>query len=99
VRTACLAHADVLMLLVLALACASWCGFRVVAGAATRPLLFFFVLQALFCMLAGPTLSIGLRLQPSRFLAQYVRSAGASWLLKAVLAVMLTQTLLVLWHL
>jgi hypothetical protein len=98
-RTVCLAHTDVLLLLVLALASASWCSYRIVAGAKTWPLLFFFVLQALFCMLAAPTLSIGLRLQPSSFLAQYVRSAGASWLLKAVLAAMLTQTLLVLWHL
>jgi hypothetical protein len=98
-RTVCLAHTDVLLLLVLALAFASWCSFRIIAGAGTWPLFFFFVLQALFCMITAPTLSIALRLPPSTFLAQYVRSAGASWLLKAVLAVMLTQTLLVLWHL
>jgi hypothetical protein len=98
-RTVCLSHTDVLLLLVLALAFASWCSFRIIAGAKTWPLLFLFVVQTLFCMLATPTLSIALRLPPSSFLAQYVRSAGASCLLQAVLAAVLTQTVLVLWRL
>jgi hypothetical protein len=94
-RTVCLTHADVLLLLVLALALASACCFRVVAGGATWPVFFFFVLQALFCMLACPTLSMALRLDPSTFLAQYVRSAAASMLLKGVAAAALIETLLV----
>jgi hypothetical protein len=98
-RTACLAHTDVLALLVLALATASWCCFRVVARTATPYVLFVFVMQAIFCMLACPTLSIALRLAPSTFLAQYVRRAGASVLLRGILGVMLTQTLVVFWYL
>jgi hypothetical protein len=95
VRTVCLTHTDVLLLLVLALALASWCCFRIVVGAATWPLFFFFGVQAIFGMLACPTLSIALRLAPSAFLAQYVRSSGASVLLKAIAGAMLTQTLVV----
>ena len=95
VRTACLTHTDVLLLLVLAMALASGCCFSVVAGTATWPVFFFFVLQAIFCMLVCPTLSIALRLAPSTFLAQYVRSTGASWLLRAIAAAVLTQTLVV----
>jgi hypothetical protein len=89
----------VLLLLVLALAFASWCCFRIVAGAATWAVVFFFVMPAIFCMLVCPTLSIALRLAPSTFLAQYVRSAGASVLLRGILGVMLTQTLVVFWYL
>jgi hypothetical protein len=95
VRTACLTHTDVLLLLVLAVALASACCFSIVAGTATWPVFFFFVLQAIFCMLACPTLSIALRLAPSTFLAQYVRSTGASLLLRAIVAAVLTQTLVV----
>ena len=95
VRTACLTHTDVLLLLVLAVALASACCFSIVAGTATWPVFFFFVLQAIFCILACPTLSIALRLAPSTFLAQYVRSTGASLLLRAIVAAVLTQTLVV----
>jgi hypothetical protein len=99
VRTACLTHTDVLLLLVLALASASWCCFRIVTGTATWPVFFFFVLQAIFCMLVCPTLSIALRLAPSTFLAQYVRSGGASVLLKGLVGAMLTQTMFVVRYL
>ena len=98
VRTACLTHTDVLLLLVLALATASWCCVRIIARTATQDVLFLFVLQAIFCMLACPTLSIALRLAPSPFIAQYVRSAGASVLLRGIVGVMLTQTLVVFWY-
>jgi hypothetical protein len=98
VGTACLAHSDVLLLLVLALALASWACFRLVAGTATSSVLFLFVAQAMFCMLLCPTLSIALRLAPSTFFAQYVRSSAASVLLLGIVGVMLTQTLFVFWY-
>ena len=99
VRTACLTHTDVLLLLVLALAFASWCCFRIVTGTATWPVFFFFVLQAVFCMLACPTLSIALRLAPSTFLTQYVRSSATAWLHTGVAGAVLTQTLVLFWFL
>ena len=99
VRTACLTHTDVLLLLVLALALASWACFRLIAGTATSSVFLFFLLQAIFCMLLCPTLSIALRLAPSTFLAQYVRSSAASVLLKGLVGAMLTQTLIVFWYL
>jgi hypothetical protein len=98
-HTACLAHTDVLLLLVLALAAGAGCCFRVAAGTATPEVYFFFAVQAVFCMLAGPTLSVALRLAPSTFLAQYVRAPEASVLLKAIVAASFAQTLLVFWHL
>jgi hypothetical protein len=98
-RTACLTHTDVLLLLVLALALASACCVRIIAGTATSSLVFFFAWQAIFCILVCPTLSIALRLAPSTFLAQYVRSSGASLLLKCIVAAVLTQTLCVFWYL
>ena len=97
--TVCLTHTDVLLLLVCALAFASFCCFRIATGTVTLSGLFFFVLQAIFCMLVCPTLSIALRLAPSTFLTQYVRGRGASWLLKGIAGAMLTQTLAVFWYL
>ena len=99
VRTACMTHTDVLVLLLLALALASCCCVRIVTGLATWPVVFFFALQAVFCMLACPTLSIALRLAPSAFLARYLRGARASLLLKAIACAILAQTLLVFWNL
>ena len=99
VRTACLTHTDVLLLLVLALALASSACFRLIAGTATSSVLLFFVLQAMFCMLLCPTLSLALRVAPSTFLAQYVRSGDASLLLQGITVAMLTQTLIVFWYL
>jgi hypothetical protein len=95
VHTACLTHTDVLLLLVLATALASRCCFSIIAGSGTSSVFFSFVLQAIFCMLVCPTLSIALRLPPSTFLAQYVHSTGASLLLRAIVAAVLTQTLIV----
>lgn len=94
-----LTHTDVLLLLVLALAAASSCCVRIVAGTATYSVFFFFVLQAIFCMLVCPTLSIALRLAPSTFLTQYVRSSAAAWLLRGVAGAVLTQTLVLFWYL
>ena len=99
VRTACLTHTDALLLLLLALALASWAFFQLIAGTATSSVLLFFVLQAMFCMLLCPTLSLALRLAPSTFLAQYVRSGEASLLLHGITVAMLTQTLIVFWYL
>jgi len=99
VRSACLTHSDVLLLLLFALALASWSCFRIIAGTATSAVVFIFVLQAIFAMLACPTLSIALRLAPSTFLAQYVRSGQASVLLRGIAATMLTETLVVFWYL
>jgi hypothetical protein len=98
-RTACLTHTDVLVLLVLALMLASWCCFRILAGTATSAVFFFFVSQAIFGMLVCPTFSIAVRVTPSAFLTGYVRDSGASWLLRAIALAMLTQTLFVFWHL
>jgi len=98
-RTACLAHTDVLLLLVVALAVASWCCFRIVVGEATWPFFFLFVLQAIFSLLVCPTLSIALRLAPSTFLAGYVRSMLASMLLKGVVGAVVAETLLLFWFL
>ena len=95
----CLTHSDVLLLLLLALASASSCCVRIVAGTATSGVLFFFVLQAVFCMLACPTLSIALRLAPSTFLTQYVRSSATAWLHTGVAGAVLTQTLVLFWFL
>ena len=92
-RAACLSHADVLLLLVCALALASACCVRIIAGTATWAVFFFFVVQAIFCMLVCPTLSIALRLAPSTVLAQYVRGSGASLLLKGVAGAVLAETL------
>lgn len=97
--SACLTHTDVLLLLVFALALATWSCFHIIAGRATPVVIFIFVLQAIFGMLACPTLSIALRLAPSCFLAQYVRSGAASVLLKGIAGAMLTQTLIVFWYL
>jgi hypothetical protein len=99
VRSACLTHTDVLLLLLLALTTASYCCFRVVARTATSTVFFAFALQAIFGMLASPTLSIALRLAPSTFLAQYVCSPAASVLLRAIVFALLTQTLIVFWFL
>ena len=99
VRTACLTHTDVLLLLVLALALASSACFRLIAGTATSSVLLFFVLQSIIGMLLCSTLSIALRLPPSTFLAQYVRSRAASVLLQGISGAMLTQTLVVFWYL
>jgi hypothetical protein len=94
-RTVCLTHTDVLLLLVLALAFASWCCFRVVAGTATWSVFFFFALQAMYAMLVCPTLSIALRLAPSTFLADYLRSTGPSLMLKSIIAAISTETVIV----
>ncbi len=99
VRTACLTHTDVLLLLVCALAFASWCCFRIIAGTATSSVFFLFVLQAVFSLHSCPTLSIALRITKSTFLAQYVRSSGASVMLKGVLGAMATQALVLFWFL
>ena len=96
--TACLTHADVLVLLAVALAAASFCCYRIITEPVPSPAFFVFVLQAVFCMLACPTLSIALRLAPSAFLARYERSSAAGWLLKAIVGAVLTQTLVVFWH-
>ena len=88
-----------LLLLVLALALASWACFRLIAGTATSSVFLFFLLQAIFCMLVCPTLSIALRFAPSTFLTQYVRSSAAALLLKGVAGAVLTQTLVLFWYL
>lgn len=94
-HTVCLTHTDVLLLLVLALAFASWCCFRVVAGTATWSVFFFFVLQAMYATLVCPTLSIALRLAPSTFLADYVHNRGATLMLKSIIAAILIETVIV----
>jgi len=98
-RDACLlTHADVLLMLLAAVAIATACLLNMAVGSDSWDSRVFLLVQSTFCVFACPALALAVRVAPSPFFGDYLAtSPSASLLLRCLFVAIATETLLVFW--